>query len=242
MKFFEKNIARLTRIVNESFFAATIHEKKGLLQGFDPRVKLVCFVILLLVVNFLQEIYFVAGLYLFFVVLAFLSKIPLRYFIFRVWLFVLLFTGVVVMPAIFNVFTPGENILTVLSVESANFVLYITDNGLRTAFFLLMRVATCLSLSMLLVLTTDWVKLMKALEKLGVPKGMVLILLMTYRYIFVLVQTAENMFLARRSRMVVAPRGKIGRVWTASLVGNLFDKAQVLSDEVFDAMRSRGFR
>ncbi len=242
MTFIEKNIARLTKIVNESIFATKTHEEKGLLQSLDPRTKILCFIILLFAVNLTQQIYFIIVLYLLFATLAFYSKIPLRYFILRAWLFVSFFTGIIALPTIFNIFTPGENIFTVLNIKTLHFLLYITDNGLKVAFLLLMRVATCISLSMLLVLTTDWIKLMKALDKFSVPKGIILMLLMTYRYIFVLVQAAENMFLARRSRMITAPNGHISRILTASLAGNLFDKTQLLSEEVIDTMRSRGFR
>ena len=55
---------------------------------------------------------------------------------------------------------------------------------------------------MLLVLTTPWNTLLKALSVLRVPDGFILILGMTYRYIYLLLTTLDDMLLSRKSRVV----------------------------------------
>ena len=84
--------------------------------------------------------------------------------------------------------------------------LTITLPGVITAAFLLLRVGTSVSIGVLLILTTRWSRLLKSLQVLRVPQSFVLILGMTYRYIYVFLHTANDMLLARKSRMV----GRLG--------------------------------
>jgi len=77
---------------------------------------------------------------------------------------------------------------------------------------------------------------------LRVPQAFVLILGMTYRYIYVLLHAANNMFLARRSRVVGRVANAEDQRWLAASMGALFAKSYALSDDVYLAMQSRGFR
>jgi energy-coupling factor transporter transmembrane protein EcfT len=65
---------------------------------------------------------------------------------------------------------------------------------------------------------------------------------MTYRYIFVLLQTAADMFEARRSRLVGKLNGEEQRRVASASVGVLLNKSLQLSSEVYLAMLSRGYR
>jgi cobalt ECF transporter T component CbiQ len=152
-----------------------------------------------------------------------------------VWLGVLLFTGTIALPAIF--ITPGE---VLFRLPLLNWP--VTLQGVRTALFLLARVETATTLSMLLILTTPWAHVLKALRILRVPVVFVVILGMTYRYIFVLLQTAADMFEARRSRLVGKLNGEEQRRVASASVGVLLNKSLQLSSEVYLAMLSRGYR
>ena len=52
------------------------------------------------------------------------------------------------------------------------------------------------------MLTTPWADLLKSLQALRVPQVFVLVLSMTYRYIFLFLHTVNGMFEARKSRVV----------------------------------------
>ncbi|MGE5265662.1 MAG: CbiQ family ECF transporter T component, partial [Acidobacteriota bacterium] len=54
--------------------------------------------------------------------------------------------------------------------------------------------------------------------------------------------TANNMFLARRSRLVGRMSGAEERRWLGASMGTLVSRSYTLSDEVYLAMLSRGFR
>jgi energy-coupling factor transporter transmembrane protein EcfT len=65
---------------------------------------------------------------------------------------------------------------------------------------------------------------------------------MTFRYIFLLVQTAQDMLLSRRSRIVGRMDGMDSRRLLSSTAGVLLGKSVQMSDDVYQAMTSRGFR
>jgi len=94
----------------------------------------------------------------------------------------------------------------------------------------------------LLTLTTPWPKLMGALRALRVPRLFIQVIAMAYRYILHLLGSVEEMYVARRSRTVTASSDlKAGRAFVAATAGALFGKAHHLSEEVHQAMVSRGY-
>ncbi len=52
------------------------------------------------------------------------------------------------------------------------------------------------------MVTTPWADILKSLRALRVPQVFVLVLSMTYRYIFLFLHTANGILLARKSRIV----------------------------------------
>jgi cobalt/nickel transport system permease protein len=59
------------------------------------------------------------------------------------------------------------------------------------------RVGVSVSLAVLLVIVTPWSDLLKSLQALRVPQVFILLLSMTYRYIFLFLHSANGMFEAR---------------------------------------------
>lgn len=75
-----------------------------------------------------------------------------------------------------------------------------------------------------------------------VPTLLVIILGMTYRYIFLLLRLAQDFFEARRSRMIRPLSRPAQRRMAGAAAGVLLDRSLQLTDDVFLAMQSRGFR
>ena len=92
-----------------------------------------------------------------------------------------------------------------------------------------------------MVLCTPWSSLLKALRALGLPTVLAVILGMTYRYIFLLLRSAHDMFESRKSRMVGSLEGPELRRMATAGAGVLMSKTIQLSGDVYLAMRSRGF-
>jgi cobalt ECF transporter T component CbiQ len=224
----------INHTLEQSVFAEKTARQPGLLQEVDPRLKILSALLVLLAVGLSRSLLVILILYLLVLALALFSKIPLGFFVKRVWLFIPFFTGLVAVPALF--ITPGM-ILVHLPLG-----LVITQSGLSTALFLLLRVGTSVSVTILLVLTTLWNSVLKALGVLRVPAVIILILGMTYRYIHLLLHLTNDMFLSRKSRLLRHMNGPEERKLIAATSGTLLNKSLQVSSEVYLAMQSRGFR
>ena len=233
--FVERSLVNLTDKMEQAIFAEELARTNGLLQKIDPRVKIIGLFALILDATLARNIVTILIVLALAVLLAVLSEVPLRTLLTRAWLGALVFTGVIVIPAIFM--TPGKPLLALPLMG-----LTITATGVKSALYLICRVETTVTLSLLLVLSTLWVHILKALRVFGVPVVFVVILGMTYRYLFVMLETARNMFEARQSRLIGALDAREKRRLAASGIGVLLMKSFQLNAEVYLAMQSRGFR
>jgi cobalt ECF transporter T component CbiQ len=232
--FVERTLTAINESLEHSLFADTIARQDGLLQSLDARLKLVSLLLLLISVGASHNLTVIASLYLVALILAVRSHIPLRFFTLRIWTAVLLFTGLVTLPGIF--ITPGPVLLTIIPGVS------ITRTGSLSAVFLILRAVTSVSLTTLLVLSTRWNTVLKALGVLHIPDVVVLILGMTYRYIHLLLHAANDMFLSRKSRILRKLSPPEERILVSAMSGALLSKSLQVSSDVYLAMQSRGFR
>jgi cobalt ECF transporter T component CbiQ len=182
-----------------------------------------------------RQLWVTAGILAAALALARISRVPLRILGARVWLSVLIFTGGIALPALFT--TPGQ-----VRWHLPWLGWPVTDQGVRSAAHLLLRAETSVTWVLLVVLSTPWVHVLKALRALGVPVTGVVLLGMTHRYAFLLLRLAQEQFEARRSRLVGALAARPRRQLAASSAGALLDKSVQLSSDVFSAMVARGFR
>ena len=229
-----RSLREISERLEQSLVAEEISRRSGWLQSLDARVKLVTLLALILAVSLTHSLAVLAGLYLLTLVLAWASAIGVVYFIKRVWLALLFFTGIVALPALF--LTPGAPLWRL------PLGLVVTRTGAVTVLFLLLRVGASVSLALLLVLTTPWAALLRALTVLRVPDVVVLVLGMTYRYIYVLLRLTNDMFLSRQSRVLGRLSTRQERSIEAAIAGTLLARSLHMSGEVYLAMQSRGFR
>lgn len=244
--FVAKTIAGATGILRQALFCEDIAAGQGkhrVLQRLDPRVKLVTTVGLLIVVGLVHSLPILAAAYAATVALALASGLSLGFFVKRVWLFIPIFTGIVVLPATLSVVTPGHVLVPLWHWHGHTHG--ITEQGLHGAGIIVARVATSISLVVLLTLTTPWVRLLAALRALGVPKIFVLIIGMAYRYLFLLLDAVDDMYTARKARTLRSDarpgETEAGRRFVAAGAGTLFGRAHRLSEEVHQAMTARGY-
>jgi cobalt ECF transporter T component CbiQ len=239
--FVERTIAGGADLLRNAMFSEDLSSERGLLQRLEPRVKLVGLFGLLIVTAFVRHAPVLLGMYAATLALAAASKLSISSFVQRVWLFIPLFTSVVVLPATLNVVTPGH-IVVPLGTWFGH-PLGLTEQGLTSAGLIVTRVATSISLVVLLTLTTSWPRLLAALRALCAPRIFVLVLGMTYRYLFHLLDSVTDMYTARKSRTVTRDAGVTsGRAFVAASAGALMGKAHALSEEVHMAMVARGYR
>jgi cobalt ECF transporter T component CbiQ len=231
--FLESTFVGFARVVTRAMISEETARRRGLLQALDPRVRVVGLFSLVLAVTLSRKISVVVALLTVAVAIAILSRVRLFVLVKRVWLVVLGFTAVIAVPAIFV--TPGDPVATFG-------FLTITEQGLRTAAMLILRVETAVTFTTLLILCTPWTHVLKALRAFRLPKEAIAMLAMTHRYVFLLVETASQMLESRRSRTVGILKPAAQRRMAARTAGVLLSKSIELSNEVYLAMQSRGFR
>ena len=230
----EQTLHGITEAIEHAVFAEQISANAGFFQSLDARVKVISVLALLIGVSLSRSLLVIVAVYLLLLILAWSSAIPVDFFIKRVWLVLPFFSGLVVIPALF--ITPGP-VLVHLPLG-----LVITETGINTVLFLLLRVSTSVSLTLLLILTTPWNTVLSALSVLHLPDVFILVLGMTYRYIYLLLHLANDMFLSRKSRVVGYLSTSDNQHVLAAISATLLGKSLDMSSEVYLAMVSRGFR
>lgn len=231
----ERTVDALIEVMDRAVEAERRAGARGLLQRVDPRVKVAGVLALVASVALARNLTTLAALVSLAIAAAAASRLPLRLLVTRVWIGPLAFTGVIALPALFT--TPGDALVTMPGIGWT-----VTAQGVTSAAYLLLRVLAAATLAFLLVFTTPWTHVLKALRTFGVPAVAVVVLGMTWRYILLLLGAAHRMFEARRSRAVGPLAGRERRRTTAAAAGVLLDRSMRLSEEVFFAMQSRGFR
>lgn len=238
--FIEKTMGGAAGLLRQAMFSEDSAGSPGVLQRLDPRVKLVTLVGLLIVTAFVRQLPVLVGLYAVTLGLAAMSRLSVSFFIKRVWLFIPIFTGIIVLPATLNVITHGHIVVSLGTYFGHR--LGLTEQGLTSAALIVTRVATSISLMVLLTLTTPWAKLLAALRALFVPRMFILVLGMAYRYLFHLLNSVTDMYTSRKARTVTRVADVTSnRAFVAATAGALFGKAQNLSEEVHMAMVARGY-
>lgn len=245
--FVDKTIGGAAAVMRQAIFSEDVAAEDGVLQRMEPRVKLLSLLLALVGAALIRHLPVLLAMYLGTLVLAGVSKVSLSFFVKRVWLFIPIFTGIVVLPATLSIVTPGRVVLSLGHWWFGQQIGF-TAQGLGAAGLIVTRVAVSISLVVLLTLTTPWNRLLAALRALFVPRIFVAVLGMCYRYIFYLLNAVTDMYTARKARSVggaVRARGtqgsRSGRSFVAATAGALFGKANALSEEVHMAMTSRGY-
>ncbi len=235
MNFVEHTLAGFLAAVEHALEAEDLARAKGILQRLDPRVKVVGILGLIVAAATARKLWVIGAEFAIALLLAAASRVSPLLLGKRVWIPLLMFTGIIALPAPFVI--PGRVVGRLPGLGWP-----VTAQGLLSACYLVSRVETAATLSVLLILSTSWTHVLKALRVLRVPVVIVVILGMAYRYIFLLLESARDMLESRRSRMVGELKGSDRRRLAAASVGVLMSKTLQLSGDVYGAMQARGFR
>ena len=231
----ERTVDGLLRVMDRAVEAEAGAARPGILQSVDPRVKLAGLLSLVAAVALSYRLEVIAALLVVGLALSVLSQVRLLALVSGAWLVAVSLSLALALPALF--LTPGPAVaeLPLLGWK-------VTSTGLTSAAYLVLRVAAAATFGFLLVFTTPWPRVLKALRAFGVPVIMVAVLGMTYRYILLLLEGAHDMFIARRSRAVGRLTAGERRRLAGQHAGVLLGRSLQLGGEVYLAMQARGFR
>jgi cobalt/nickel transport system permease protein len=237
--FIERSITGALSFLKESIFAEEYASKPGFLQLLDPRIKVITIFLLIIATVLTRSIVVSFVLYALCLILAYFSQVKISFFLKRTWIFIPLFTLFIAIPALFNIFSPGE---ALFSLNLIGYKLSITRQGILGATLFVIRVTASVSFAVLLSLTTRHFDLLKVLRIFGIPQIFVMTLGMCYRYIYLFLEVAENTYLAIKSRVGTRIHYKRGQHMVAWNMASLWLKSYHLNEAVYQAMLSRGYR
>ncbi|MGA7669140.1 MAG: cobalt ECF transporter T component CbiQ [Nitrolancea sp.] len=235
--FVAKTISGVTEAIERSVYTEEFARRDGLLQRVDPRVKVGVFVAAVLTVGLARSLPVILILYAAALLIGLVSKLPASLLVKRILIGIPMFAGIVALPALFLI--GGKPLLDIGKIGPVH--LAITSNSVMSFIIFISRVAASVTLAALLVVTTRWSDLLKSMRVFRVPEVFIVVLGMTYRYIFLLLKALENLFLARASRTVGQSTEQERRRWIGASMGTLLGKSFKTSNDVYQAMVARGF-
>ena len=144
------------------------------------------------------------------------------------------------MVAISLPFTQAGEVLWSWSI--LGWELTVTDAGLLLFATVVVKAWLSVMASGVLVTTTPFPDLLKAMRSLHVPAVLTATISFMYRYLFVLVDEAMRLQTARAARSVGAGRTLWWRARVlGGMIGSLFIRSYERSERIYAAMLSRGF-
>jgi cobalt/nickel transport system permease protein len=215
--------------------------RASLLHRADARLKFLLVIAFILAVSLLPEGAFLAlaAAWLLLVVVSLLARIGPAPMVRGA--FIAMPFAIAAFPLIFT--RPGDPITT---FDFRLFALTLSGEGIIAFATILLKSWVSVQAAALLVFTTPFHDLLEGLERLRLPRLMVAIISLMYRYLAVLIGEATRMMRARSSRAAV-PHGSRPPGWrwhgrvVGNMVGALFIRAYERSERVYVAMQSRGY-
>jgi cobalt/nickel transport system permease protein len=247
--FLERGIDHLASVIKEGYAQWEFSSQNGFFQKIDARVKVLFLLFFILIVSLKKDVLPETYIWVFVFVLTLFSRLNIKKVYKRVLLLSSLFGFLIALPSAFNVITKGEIILHFIKLSRPyNFWIYhipadigITRGGIYGVAMLTMRVMNSLSLSFLVLNTTPFHEIIRALKVLKVPDSFLIIITLCYKYIFILSKTVEDIHLAKKSRIVRELSSTEAREWITGRMAFIFRKTRLRCEEVFKAMIGRGF-
>jgi cobalt/nickel transport system permease protein len=247
--YIEKGIGRLSEMITTGYLNVNQESGKGFFQKLDPRVKVIFLIFFVVIVSLKRHIFPEAAIALFVFLLVASSRINLAQFYKKIVGLTFVFGFLVVFPSAFNIVTPGQLVLPVIHLSQPyEFIIYhipeeigITRQGIDGVMMLCLRMMNSLAISLLVIYTTPFHRIIRALQAFRVPPALLLVITLSYKYIFIFAKTIEGMYFARKSRLVGMVKDGEARIWVAGRIAHMFRKAMSRYEEVFRAMVARGF-
>lgn len=249
VSFLEKGMHHLADIIKSGYIQWETSVMQGMIQRIDARIKILFLLLYIVIVSLKKEI--LPELYMgcFVFILVLLSRLNVYHFYRKVMVLGFLFGFLIALPSSLNFITGGEMMLPLFHLsKDYSFRGYhipaeigITREGFNGVIMLTLRVVNSLSLSFLVLHTTPFTEMIKALKIMKVPDSFLMIITLAYKYIFIFARTVEDMHLAKKSKLVRQINNSEAGKWAAGRIGFIFNRTRLRCEEIFKAMLGRGF-
>ncbi|MEW9700180.1 cobalt ECF transporter T component CbiQ [Paenibacillus sp. SI8] len=170
------------------------------------------------------------------------ARIPLKYYFLVIGTACLFYSAS--LPALIVEIRPSQDTLKassdIISYTCMNWTAFVSSTGLLLAGKLLLRVLASLSCMTFIMFSTPFSELLQVMKRLRIPSLVIEIMLIMYRFLFILSETAHDMFVAQKARGGQSSfRSKLKD--TAILIVRMFMKAMQRYKALFNGLLSRGF-
>jgi len=152
-------------------------------------------------------------------------------------------------PAIFNIITPGNEVLKLINFgRESEFWIYnipanisITSEGILISTRMILRVFNAVSSSFLFFSIYYFEDFLMSLQKLKLPYTLILLLSIFHKYIIIMMRVTRNYYLTLISRLIIPPDNKLIKELTGNRALNLFRLTSAKYKNISMAMKSRGY-
>lgn len=226
-RLFDRTVERITTHAQWMLRSEDLPERDGFLQRVTPLVKLVGVFVLVTATALQRELPPVVGLLGLAIGLGLASRIPVG-----------TLAGRLAGPPGFAVVVVAPQ--AILMDGPTLYSTPLSIPGLEYAAVFTVRVAACVALLSLLLVTTRFRAIVTALRRLGLPPIAVSLLSISYRYLRLFFAELERMVRARRSRTVTDP--DLDRTWRDSghFLGTFLLRSLERGERVQRAASARG--
>ncbi|MCW2278256.1 cobalt ECF transporter T component CbiQ [Heliophilum fasciatum] len=177
------------------------------------------------------------------------AKIPAKVF-WRIWLVpaAFLLVGTVTVAFSLSTAVPDGSVPTegvwglpwAPSLQLGPLYLTVTPQGMEQALTLLARAMGATAVSLALMLTTPMVDVLMLLRSWRMPPLVLDLMLLVYRFIFVLFETTESMYRSQEARLGYAS-WRYGRRSVGILAANLLLRSFLRAQALYVALAARGY-
>ncbi|CEJ44700.1 cobalt ECF transporter T component CbiQ [Umezakia ovalisporum] len=171
------------------------------------------------------------------------AKIPLRIYLKLVYIAILFWLTSLPALVINGINIQHLNLIqddSIIGLNVASYYIYISHHGIEQGWTILTRAIASLSCLYFVMLTIPFTEILQTLGRFGFPVLLRDILLLMYRFIFVLLNTASEIFTAQQSRGGYCTL-RIGIKSLSLLIGQLLSRTLENYHQVSLSLASRGF-
>jgi cobalt/nickel transport system permease protein len=247
--FLDRTISNSAKSLKIMYLQAESAGRNSHLCNLNPVTKVISFIYLIVIISFVSSVLSQFLISCFIFILYLFSSISIIKVYKKVFLLAFLFGFLVSAPAAFNVITPGETLINIITfAKPHDFWIYyipseigITIQGCKIVTLLFLRVFNSISLALLLAYSTSFPRMLKAFRIFFIPNTLLMVVSLAYKFIFILCRTIEETYLALKSRLIRNIESQTVRRIVAGRIFFIYEKAHLNYEQTYSAMISRGY-
>jgi len=247
--FLDKTIQNSARAIKSIYLQGENAAKENFIHKINPHIKLITLLLMVIVLSVTNSVVAQLLSTAFIFLLFILAGLKVFQVYKRIFFLAFFFGFIVILPASLNIVTHGEIVFNIISFnQPTDFWIYhipqnigITENGLQVVLLVFLRVLNSISFALLIVFTTSFPGFIKSFKLLGIPDTFLMIIMLAYKYIFLLSRTIEEAYFALKSRLVGNLKNKSIRKLVSGRIFYIFRRSRTTYESTYLAMISRGY-